>query len=78
VKQGHYRPLTKKPVTASEEEIARNPRPAARSCDPPNEFSSAGRPAASGRGTPMTRREFGSEAVGLEGGALAVPDSGQK
>jgi len=26
VKQGHYRPLTKKPVTASEEEIDRNPR----------------------------------------------------
>jgi len=26
VKQGHYRLLTKKPVTASEEEIDRNPR----------------------------------------------------
>jgi len=26
VKQGHYRLLTKKPVTATEEEIDRNPR----------------------------------------------------
>jgi 16S rRNA (cytosine1402-N4)-methyltransferase len=26
VKQGHYRILTKKPVTASEEEVDRNPR----------------------------------------------------
>ena len=26
VKQGHYRVLTKKPLTASEEEVDRNPR----------------------------------------------------
>jgi len=39
-KQGWYQLLTKKPVTASEEEIERNPRRGARRCGRRREFSS--------------------------------------
>ncbi len=79
VRQGHYRLLTKKPVTASEEEIDRNPRSRSASA-PRKKFSSAGVPPATdgaglrrcedfGKALPYRRAERDS----YQGIALAMP-----